>query len=150
MIPSNGVYRDRRRRFAEVRSGSIVRGSGKGVSNNRLVSISILSVSSPMPAKGVTCLRHGSSMLASASKRSLPVDVELELGISIVFWIVSSRLHTRAELLVDVELVLRGICEACEVTSMVSTICSCIRSATWTFGISRKRTCGCTVATIGS
>ena len=69
-------------------------------------------------------------MLASSSRRFPLVDVELELGISIVFWIVSSRLHTGAELLVDVELVLRVICEACGITSMVSTICSCIRSAT--------------------
>ena len=51
MIPSNGVYRVRRRRFVEVRSadaakeGSTMGGSGKGGSNNRLVSVSILSSS---------------------------------------------------------------------------------------------------------
>ena len=104
--------------------GSTDGGSGKGVCNNRLVSISILSVSSPIPAKRVSCSKHESSMLASASRRSL--------------WIVSSRLHTRAELLVDVELVLRIICEACGITSMVSTICCCIRSATWTCEASRE------------
>ena len=81
MIPGNGVYRIRRGRFAEVRSGSTMGGSGKGVSNNRLVSVSILSISSLKPAKGVGCSRHESSMLASAPRRSLPGDVELELGI---------------------------------------------------------------------
>ena len=40
------------------------------------------------------------------------VDVELELGISTVFWVVSSRLYTRAELLVDVELVLKVVTSA--------------------------------------
>ena len=38
--------------------------------------------------------------------------MELQLGISIVFWVVSSRLHTGAELLVDVELVLRVVISA--------------------------------------
>ena len=60
-------------------------------------------------------------MLASASRLSVLVDVELELGI----W-----LYTKAELLVDVELVLGIICEDCGVASMASTICSCIRSTT--------------------
>ena len=52
---------------------------------------------------------HESSMFANSSRRrSLLVDVELELGISTVFWVVSAalrtRLHTGAALLVDVEL----------------------------------------------
>ena len=79
-----------------------------------MVNISILSVSfsmrSPIAAKGVGCSRHEPSTLASSSRRFPLVDVELKLGI---FWIVPSRLHTRTELLVDVEVVLRVICESC-------------------------------------
>ena len=41
-------------------------GSGKGVSHNRLVSVSILSIFSLKPAKGVSYSRHESSMLVSA------------------------------------------------------------------------------------
>ena len=93
MIPGNGVYRVRRR-FAEVRSadatkGGSTRGSaGEGVSIIRLVSIAIFSVSFSMlstrAAKGVSCSKHGSSMPATTSRRSLLVDVEL------VLWVVIS------------------------------------------------------------
>ena len=79
MIPGNGVYRVRRRRFAEVRSGSIMGGSGKegstiggfgnGVSIMRLVSIAAISTSSSMFVRL-------SSITATAL---LMVDVELEL-----------------------------------------------------------------------
>ena len=58
MIPGNGVYRVRRRRFADVRSGSTSGGSTTGGSRNggsgrapssiRLVSIAALSVSVSM------------------------------------------------------------------------------------------------------
>ena len=84
MIPGNGENRVRRRRFAEdvAEEDSSMGGSG-------LVSVSSLSSSSFKLAKGV---RHDSSMLASSSRRSLVVDVELKLGMSIC--------------LVDVELVL--------------------------------------------
>ena len=94
MIPRNGVCRVRRRRFAEVRSadatkGGSTRGSaGEGVSIIRLVSIAIFSVSFSMlstrAAKGVSCSKHGSSMPATTSRRSLLVDVEL------VLWVVIS------------------------------------------------------------
>ena len=67
MIPGNGVYRVRRRRSAEVRSGSTTRGS-----KNRSVSVS----------KRVSCSRKESSLLASESRRLLGVDVKLELVIS--------------------------------------------------------------------
>jgi len=91
MIPSNGVYRVRRRRFAEVRSGSIMGGSGKGgstiggsgngVSIICLVSISALSTSFSM-------FMRLSSITAFAL---LMVDVELELvDVELVWKVVSS------------------------------------------------------------
>ena len=57
MIPGTGVYRVRRRRFAEARpgdaakEGSTMGGSGNGGSINRLVSVSILSSSSFKPSE---------------------------------------------------------------------------------------------------
>ena len=87
MIPGNGVCRVRGRSFAEVRSadstygGSTSGGAGEGVSIIRLVSIPILSVSSPTAAKGVSCSRHESSMPESSSRRGLLVDVELVLWV---------------------------------------------------------------------
>ena len=94
--------------------------SGDGVSSIRLVSIAALSVSFSMPSiwavTGVSSSMHESSMRANSSRRR--------------------------SLLVDVELELRAICVPCGVTSMVSTICSCIRSTTT--GISRTIACSCT------
>ena len=103
MIPGNGVYRVRRRRFAEARSDSTNGGSGNGVSIIRLVSIVTLSVASSM------FWRRSSTSATS----SLTVDVELEL--------------------VDVELVLRAVASAGEAstaatrrTKLVTALCSCI------------------------
>ena len=121
IIPSNGENRVWRRRFAEGSTigGSGNGGSGTGVSINRLVSIEALSVAFSMlsiwAAKGVSCSMHELSRVANSSRRrSVLVDVELELGIS--------------KWLVDVELVLG--------TSIVSTG---IRSTTE--GISGTITC---------
>ena len=109
-IPGNGVQRVRRRRFAEVRSdsiiggsiigGSIIGGSGNGVSSIRLASIAALPVSFSMlsiwAVTGVSSSMHESSMLGNSSRRrSLLVDVELELGISTGFW-ADSVVHMRS------------------------------------------------------
>ena len=80
----NGVHLVRLRRFADTRTDSTTGGSNKRGTHHWKLSIATLSVSISMLTtwadKRVSCWKHQSSMLENASKRSLPVDVELELG----------------------------------------------------------------------
>ena len=81
--PGNGVYRVRRQRFADVRSGSTIAGSHIQVPIIRLVSIAALSTSFPMFLK--------LSSITTISSRMVDVELVSSSMVNLFLYLLNNR-----------------------------------------------------------